>query len=262
MTIIAGYTAAILIGISLGLIGGGGSILTIPVLVYFFGIQPLIATGYSLFIVGSTSLVGAVKNYHKGNVNIKTAIGFSFISTVTVLITRKFLLPVIPDNLFVIAGYTVTKSLMTMLLFALIMIGASIKMITGELKEAIACSTKLQVVKILYSGMGIGLLTGIFGAGGGFLIIPSLIFLFCLPVKQAIGTSLLIIAINNLLGFTGDIFHTTVNWSLLLPVTAAAVAGIFIGTKLGEKIQGERLKKGFGWFVLAMAVLIILKELL
>lgn len=258
----AGYIAAILIGISLGLIGGGGSILTIPVLVYLFGVEPLLATGYSLFIVGSTSLVGAIKNYRKGNVNVKTALLFSLISTITVLVTRKFLLHIIPDELFTISGYMVTKSLMTILLFAVVMMIAAVKMIAGEQpEECPECATKVQPGKLLYSGIGIGLLTGLLGAGGGFLIIPSLIFLFRLSVKQAIGTSLLIIAINNLLGFTGDIFHTTVNWSLLLPVTAVAVAGIFIGSKLGEKIQGEKLKKGFGWFVLVMGIYIIIKEI-
>jgi uncharacterized protein len=258
----AGYIAAILIGISLGLIGGGGSILTIPVLVYLFGVQPLLATGYSLFIVGSTSLVGAIKNYRKGNVNVKTALSFSFISTITVLITRKFLLHIIPDDLFIIARYTVTKSLMTMLLFAVVMMIAAVKMIAKEPPEHCPVyAAKLQPGKIIYSGIGIGLLTGLLGAGGGFLIIPALIFLFRLSVKQAIGTSLLIIAINNLIGFTGDIFHTTVNWNLLLPVTAVAVAGIFIGSKLGEKMQGEKLKKGFGWFVLVMGIYIIIKEI-
>ena len=258
----AGYIAASLIGISLGLIGGGGSILTIPVLVYLFGVQPLLATGYSLFIVGSTSLVGAVKNYRKGNVHIKTAVAFSIISTITVLITRKFLLHIIPDTLFIIAGCAITKSLMTMLLFALVMMIAAIKMITGEQpEENPACSLTHQYRKIIYSGVGIGLLTGLLGAGGGFLIIPALIFLFCLPVKQAIGTSLLIISINNLLGFTGDIFHTTINWGLLLSVTAVAVLGIFIGSKIGEKIHGEKLKKGFGWFVLIMGIYILIKEI-
>lgn len=258
----AGYIAAILIGISLGLIGGGGSILTIPVLVYLFGVEPLVATGYSLFIVGATSLVGSVKNYRNGNVNIKTALAFSLISTITVLITRKFILHIIPDELFTVAGYTITKSLMTMLLFAVVMMIASLKMIAGEQPaECPECATKLQPGKILYSGIGIGLLTGLLGAGGGFLIIPAMIFLFRLSVKQAIGTSLLIIAINNLIGFTGDIFHTTVNWNLLLPVTVVAVAGIFIGSQLGEKIQGEKLKKGFGWFVLVMGIYIIIKEI-
>lgn len=259
---IAGYIASILIGISLGLIGGGGSILTIPVLVYLFGVPPLVATGYSLFIVGSTSLVGAIKNYRAGLVNIKTAIYFSIASTITVLVTRKFLLHHIPDNLFTLGGFLFTKSLLTMVLFAVVMLLAATKMIIA----APPVETNTQNIlpakgKIILIGIGIGLLTGLLGAGGGFLIIPALIFLFKLPVKDAIGTSLMIIAINSLIGFTGDIYHTSVNWPLLLPITAVAVAGIFIGSKLGEKIQGENLKKGFGWFVLAMGIYIIIKEI-
>ena len=149
-----------------------------------------------------------------------------------------------------------------MLLFAVVMMIAAIKMILKEPPEHCPVyAARLQPGKIIYSGIGIGLLTGLLGAGGGFLIIPALIFLFRLSVKQAIGTSLLIIAINNLLGFTGDIFHTTVNWTLLLSVTAVAVAGIFIGSKLGEKMHGEKLKKGFGWFVLIMGIYVIFKEI-
>lgn len=261
MIVAAGYIAAILIGISLGLIGGGGSILTIPVLVYLFGVPPLSATGYSLFIVGCTSMVGAVKNYRSKHVNIKTALAFSAVSTITVLVVRKFLLHIIPDHLFTVGNYIITKSFMTMVLFAMLMIFAAIKMIAGEPpKDCPECATKFQVDKIIFSGLCIGLLTGLLGAGGGFLIIPMLIFLFRLPVKMAIGTSLLIIAINNLLGFTGDVIHTTINWSLLLPITVVAVTGIFIGSKLGEKINGNKLRKGFGWFVIIVGIYIIIKE--
>lgn len=259
---VAGYIASVLIGISLGLIGGGGSILTIPVLVYLFGVQPLVATGYSLFIVGSTSLVGAIKNYRKGFVDIKTALYFSIASTITVLITRKFLLHIIPDNLFSVGGLVITKSLLTMMLFAVVMLFAAVKMIIGKPPEEDKDHLfKPAAGKIIFIGISIGLLTGLLGAGGGFLIIPALIFLFHLPVKEAIGTSLMIISINSLIGFTGDIIHTTVNWGLLLPITAVAVTGIFIGTKLGEKIQGEKLKKGFGWFVLVMGIYILIKEI-
>ena len=260
--IITGYIAAVLIGISLGLIGGGGSILTIPVLVYLFGVQPLTATGYSLFIVGASSLIGAIKNFRKGLVNVPTAVYFSIASAITVLITRKFLLHIIPDQLFTIGSWVITKSLLTMLLFAVVMLIAATKMITAkEPQENAKDISKPHITKIIVTGFGVGLLTGLLGAGGGFLIIPALIFLFHLPVKKAIGTSLMIIAINSLIGFTGDVFHTSINWNLLLPITAVAVTGIFIGTKLGEKIQGEKLKKGFGWFVLIMGVYILIKEI-
>ncbi len=260
--IIAGYIAAVLIGISLGLIGGGGSILTIPVLVYLFGVQPLTATGYSLFIVGVSSSVGAIKNYRKGFVNVPTAVYFSVASVITVLLTRKFLLHIIPEQLFTIGSWVITKSLVTMLLFAAVMIIAATKMINSQEPEACTNSEyKAVFTKIIPAGLGIGLLTGLLGAGGGFLIIPALIFHFHLSVKKAIGTSLMIISINSLIGFAGDVFHTSVNWSLLLPITALAAVGIFIGTKLGERIQGEKLKKGFGWFVLIMGIYILIKEI-
>lgn len=257
----AGYFAASLIGVSLGLIGGGGSILTIPVLVYLFGVQPLVATGYSLFIVGSTSLVGAIRNLRKGMVNMQTAIYFSIISTITVLLTRKFLLHFIPDNLFNIEGFAVTKSLLTMLLFGVVMLAAAFKMIRGKPIIDPHKEGKAPIGKIFVNAIGIGLLTGLLGAGGGFLIIPVLIFSFHLPVREAIGTSLMIIAINNLLGFSGDIFHTDINWPLLLTVTAMAIAGIFAGTALSHKIHGDKLKKGFGWFVLIMGIYIIAREI-
>jgi uncharacterized membrane protein YfcA len=258
----AGYLAASFIGIALGLVGGGGSILTIPVLVYLFGIQPLAATGYSLFIVGSTSLVGAIRNFRKGLVDMQTAIYFSIISTITVLFTRKFLLGIIPDDLFSVGSFAVSKSLLTMLLFAMVMILAAIKMIKGKPIIDPHKESKIPVSKIFINAISIGLLTGLLGAGGGFLIIPVLIFSFHLHVREAIGTSLMIIAINNLIGFTGDVFHTNINWMVLLTVTAMAVAGIFLGTALSHKIHGDKLKKGFGWFVLVMGFCIMLKELL
>ena len=260
---IAGYLASLLIGVSLGLIGGGGSILTIPVLVYLFNIQPTIATGYSLFIVGSSSLAGAYKHYRKGNVNFKAAFYFGISSIITVVSMRKFIVPAIPEKLFTIGHYDVTKSIVIMVLFAVVMIVASMNMIR---KNPVYTNGNddhtIHFGKALVKGIEVGILTGILGAGGGFIIIPVLIFSFHLNMKDAIGTSLLIIAMNSLLGFTGDLFHHSVEWKLLVPVTIIAIAGTFLGRKLGETIPGEKLKKGFGWFVLAMGCYIILHELL
>ncbi len=259
---IAGYFAALLIGISLGLIGGGGSILTIPVLVYLFNIQPTIATGYSLFIVGCSSLAGAWKNYRKGNINFKAAFYFGISSIITVVLIRKFLVPVIPEHLFVSGSFTVTKSLLTMLLFAVVMIIASLNMIRKDIiQQEEEADNPIHLTKALFRGIQVGILTGLLGAGGGFIIIPVLIFSFHLKMKEAIGTSLLIIAMNSLFGFAGDLFHHQFNWSLLLPITAIAITGTFIGRKMGETISGEKLKKGFGWFVLVMGIYIIIHEL-
>lgn len=259
MATIAGYLSAILIGISLGLIGGGGSILTVPVLVYLFGISPAIATSYSLFIVGSSSLVGAYRNYRKGWTDIKTALLFGISSITTVFLTRKFIIPNIPDNLLTLGQLTVTKPTATMVLFAILMVLASSSMIRS--KNVAAGNTRTQsTAKLLLYGIGIGIVTGLLGAGGGFLIIPALVFFVGLDMKKAIGTSLLIIALNSLIGFTGDIGQYDIDWKLLGSVTALAIAGIFIGGYIGKSIPGNKLKKGFGWFVLIMGIYIIIKE--
>lgn len=259
---IAGYLAALLIGISLGLIGGGGSILTIPVLVYLFHIEPTAATGYSLCIVGCSSLAGAYKNYTRKNIHFKAAFYFGITSIITVLLIRKWLLPFIPDHVFSIGLVKVSKSLLLMLLFALVMIIASISMIQKQIQETNEGNdTSIHFTKALFRGIQVGILTGLLGAGGGFIIIPVLIFSFHLNMKQAIGTSLLIIAMNSLSGFFGDLFIQQFNWSILIPITCIAITGTFIGRKLGETIPGEKLKQGFGWFVLIMGIYIILHEL-
>jgi len=260
---IIGYIASILIGISLGLIGGGGSILTVPVLVYLFHVDPVQATAYSLFIVGASSLVGTWPKYKQGFVHLKTAIIFGIPSIISVYATRKFLVPAIPFNLGEYGGLIVTKSLMMMLLFAILMIAASFSMIRSKTsKETVTeGEQKFNYPLILIEGALVGLLTGLVGAGGGFLIIPALVMLSQLPMKQAVGTSLLIIAAKSLIGFTGDLGNSTINWSLLLSVSALAIIGIFIGDKLSKHIDGNQLKKGFGWFVLVMGLYVIVQQL-
>jgi len=204
-----GYFLAALVGLSLGLIGGGGSILTVPILVYIMGIEPVLATSYSLFIVGSTSLIGAISNYRKGFVSLKTAMLFGLSSVTTVYLVRKLIMPRIPTILYRSDDFTLLQSTATMLLFALLMILAAIAMIRNKRKEISISSAKTvpagQYAGLILYGMGIGLVTGFLGAGGGFLLIPALVLIVKLPMKTAVGTSLLIIAINSLIGFTGDI---------------------------------------------------------
>ena len=205
---ILGFFLAALVGISLGLIGGGGSILTVPILVYVMGVNPILATSYSLFIVGSTSMVGAFNNWRKGFVQIKTALLFGISSITTVFITRKFIVPAIPRHILTVGGFELTESILTMILFAILMLVASIAMIkNGSKKEAAQISENLKIKninlpKLLLYGIAIGLATGLLGAGGGFLLIPTLVLLVGLPMKEAVGTSLLIIALNSLIVFT------------------------------------------------------------
>lgn len=259
---ILGYIASILIGLSLGLIGGGGSILTVPLLVYLFKIEPTMATSYSLFIVGSTSLVGAWRNYMKGNVSLKTTLLFGVTSVTTVFLTRKFIIPAIPERITTIGSIVISRDLLTMVLFALLMLMASIKMIKGSKEDAVGTKKSSSIFSLVLYGIGIGLVTGFLGAGGGFLIIPALVFFVGLDMKTAIGTSLAIIALNSLIGFTGDIGTLPIDWVFLLTVSAISVAGIFIGIQLGKKIPGAKLKKGFGWFVLIMGIYILIREII
>ena len=261
---IAGYLAALAIGLSLGLIGGGGSILTVPVLVYLFNIEPVLATAYSLFIVGATSLAGVLPKYREGMVNLRTALIFGIPSIAAVYATRKWIVPAIPETVFQLGGFTMTKPLLLMLLFAVLMTFASISMIRDKKggDSETAGPQNFNYPLIIMEGLVVGTLTGLVGAGGGFLIIPALVLLSRLPMKQAVGTSLLIIAMKSLLGFLGDVSHTSMDWTLLLSVTGLAIIGLFIGNALSRKVNAGTLKKAFGWFVLVMGIYIIVKELL
>jgi uncharacterized membrane protein YfcA len=259
-----GYISSILIGISLGLIGSGGSILTVPVLVYMFGVDAVIATSYSLFIVGFTSAVGSVGYFRKGLVNIKTAVVFGIPSIVAVFLTRAYVVPAIPKEVFSIGDFMVTKSILMLLLFAILMIAASYSMIKknkNTTKEDLG-PQKFNYPVILIEGAIVGLVTGLVGAGGGFLIIPALVLLSKLPMKEAVGTSLVIIAAKSLIGFFGEGGDEVINWTLLAMISAFATAGIFIGIYLSKKIDGAKLKPIFGWFVLLMGIYIIIKETL
>ncbi len=311
---IIGYIGGLLMGISLGLIGGGGSILTVPILVYLFSVNTVLATAYSLFIVGLTSLVGSLSHISQGNIHWRTAFVFGLPSIVGVYLTRLYVVPMIPNTVFQISDFQVTKSLFLLMLFAVIMLLASISMIKNPKKklnkqgqavsdgqeiiltthanhqllskkntfnqtQAIAVaevidSTTQKVASakphsvsynyplILAEGLIVGGVTGLVGAGGGFLIIPALVLLAKLPMKQAIGTSLVIIALKSLIGFTGDLKGSeAMNWEFLLFFSGIAVIGILIGSLLSKKISNETLKPAFGWFVLVMGIYIIVKEL-
>lgn len=259
---ILGYIGALVVGLTLGLLGGGGSILTVPILVYLLGINPVLATAYSLFVVGTTSLVGAIRNMMKGMVDVKVAVVFAIPAFIAVYLTRRYLVPAIPEEIFSIGGFTLTKDLGVMLFFALIMLAASVSMIRGRKEKEVDESAKLKLPLIILEGTLVGVLTGLVGAGGGFLIIPALVLFANLPMKRAVATSLVIIAVKSLIGFLGDVQTLTIDWFFLLTFTGFSVVGIFFGIYLNTFIDGKSLKKGFGWFVLVMAIYIIAKELI
>ena len=260
-----GYVASILIGISLGMIGSGGSILTVPVLVYLMNVNPLLATTSSLFIVGTTSLVGGLRAYAKKMVDFKSVTEFGIPSIFSIFITRHYLLPALPDTMLRIGKMIITKDIFLMVVFALLMMFASFSMIRNHYDEAEHTAEKdrhNRALPLIFLGLGIGVVTGLLGAGGGFLIIPALVLFLKLPMKTAVGTSLLIIAINSLFGFLFSLKQFEYNWTILLLFTILAIAGIFIGSKLADKIPGLLLKKAFGWFILVMGFYIIVKELI
>ena len=330
---ILGYIFALLIGISLGLVGGGGSILTVPVMVYLFGIEPILATAYSLFIVGTSSLVGTFEYIKKGLLDYKTAILFAVPSFISVFVTRKFFLPLLPenvnasfessevkiiiisiviftitllttyfilrsslkmagkgyfkvflllfpaimmvfmmrqffvpslpDNLFTLGSVSISKNTGIMILFSIVMLIASISMVRKKKETVSAPKQRSKIYRgtlITLEGVVVGSVTGLIGAGGGFLIIPALVVLAKLPMKMAVGTSLLIISVKSLIGFLGDLSYQTMDWTFLLSFSGLSIVGIFLGARLSDKIPGDRLKTGFGWFILVMATFILLKQ--
>ncbi len=256
---IIGYIGALLVGFVLGLIGGGGSILTVPILVYLLGFNPILATAYSLFIVGSSSLVGTFQKHKKKLVDFRTGLIFSFPSFLAVYATRRYLVPNLPDIFLDFGDFLVTKEVAIMLFFAIIMLLSSVSMIRKHKKED---NRNIQPYYLTFiQGLVIGTITGLIGAGGGFLYVPALVLWANLPMKKAVGTSLVIITINSLIGFTGDIQNLDIEWTFLLIFSALTITGIIIGGYASKNISSKHLKKGFGYFTLVMACCIIYMEL-
>lgn len=259
---IFGFFSALLIGLILGLIGGGGSILTVPIFVYLLGISPLVATAYSLFVVGTTALVGAISNHKKGMVDVRTGFIFAVPAFIGVYVTRRYLLSLIPEDIFYISSFLVTKDVAIMLFFSILMLAASFFMINGRAEVSNTKLLNYNVPLLTLEGLVVGVLTGFVGAGGGFLIIPALVFFAKLPMKKAIATSLMIISIKSLIGFIGDIQNFEIDWFFLLSFTSISVIGIYLGIYFSKFINENKLKKVFGWFVFLMALFIIIKELI
>ncbi len=261
MTIVFGYISSILMGSVLGLIGAGGSILTVPILVYLFDIHAVHATAYSLFIVGLTAVFGGFQYYRKNLINFKVGFIFAVPAFIGVFAARKFIIPNLPDEIFSISSLVVTKDIFIMLVFSIVMLLAAISMLRDSKDREVEKNKEHNYLLIAIEGLVVGGITGFVGAGGGFLIIPGLVILAGLEMKEAVGTSLMIIAIKSLLGFTGDVMnHSGIDWQFLGIFSFLSIIGIFIGVYAGHYIPGKKLKPMFGWFVLILGAYIIYKE--
>ena len=256
---ILGYVGALFIGLVLGLTGGGGSILTVPILVYLMSINPVTATAYSLFIVGTTSTFGAIQNYRKNLVDIKNGFIFAIPSFIAVYLTRKYIVPEIP-KVIIESPFLITKDTFLMLFFAVIMVFGALSVLKKKSQNTNS-EEKRNLILIGIQTFTIGIIIGLVGAGGGFLIIPSLILFAKLPMRKAVGTSLFIIAMNSLVGFIGDVQNLEIDWLFLLTFSAISVVGIFTGMYLTKYTNESQLKKIFAYFVLVMAAIILLKEM-
>lgn len=257
-----GYLGALLAGLLLGLMGSGGSILSIPIFTYLFHISPITTTAYSLFVVGTTASIATLRSWKKGFIDFRVTLVFGIPAFFAVYIVRKYVLPIIPFELMSFSGFTLTRDTAIMVFFGIIMFLASISMILKKkLSKEEHYIRPINNALIILVGVVIGLLTGIIGIGGGFLIIPALVFILDLPMKKAIATSLFIIALKSLIGFAGEFGNLEINWSFLLGFTGISVIGICIGTYISSYIDGKNLKKYFGWLVLSISVAILYKEL-
>ena len=251
--------AVAIVGLLLGLLGGGGSLLILPILVYMVGLEPVAATSYSLLIVGVAALFGAINYWRQGLVSLPSVVSFGLPSVAGVFFIRLAIMPHMPAVLLS-EPIVITKNGFVMTIFAVIVFGSSYSMIHGRRSESSSHGKASTVMSIL-AGALVGLVTGFVGAGGGFLIVPALLLLLKLPMREAVATSLFVIALKSILGFLGDVLVVEgIQWWLLVKMIAAAVIGIGIGVKLNRRVAADRLKAAFGWFVLAIGVLILVGE--
>ena len=245
-------------GFVLGLLGGGGSILTVPILFYIFGLDAVTSTAYSLIIVGTAAAVGAYRNQKKGNVDFKTGVLFALPALVGVFLARAYIVPAVPEEVVKLGNLRLMKDSFILIVFAMMMLGASYSMIMGRTEVSNEKVSGLPFRSLL--GFGVGLATGFVGAGGGFIIVPVLNRFAGLSIKKAMGTSLLIISINAVVGFSGDLLTLEPDWFFLIKLTSVAILGVLAGTSFNSKFPAKVLKKLFGFFVLALGVVIVCKQ--
>lgn len=241
-----GYALSLLIGVSLGFFGGGGSILTVPLLVYVFGLDPKTAIASSLLVVGSASMSGAVHHWRAGNVDLRTGLLFGAAGMTGAYVGGR-------------VGAFLDGTLL-LLLFACMMVLTSVAMWQGRRARSSGASTQGATVRLVLQGLAVGSFTGLIGAGGGFLIVPALTLWAGLSMHVAVGTSLFVIVLNTMAGFVGYLNHVQVDFELIGAVAVIAIAGSFVGSALATKINPASLRRSFAVFVLAMAAFILVRE--
>ena len=254
--------ASLSIGLILGIIGAGGSILTIPVFVYILKMDPLPSSIYSMFVVGICGLTGGLKSIFNKLVDFKLTILFGIPSIIGVLIARKLIFPSIPLQLLTIGDFILTRNILFMLCFSVLMLISGFRMLmvsSGKYKTPVD-QTGRNPGWLFLQGLLVGVITGLLGIGGGFLIVPALYFWGRVDMKTAIGTTLIIIAMNSLFSFATSYSTAIIDWNILIKFSLGSILGILIGTFLADKIHGYQLKKIFGCFVLTLSVVIMYNQ--
>ncbi|MCO5247822.1 MAG: sulfite exporter TauE/SafE family protein [Chitinophagales bacterium] len=261
MILIIGYILSFLTGAVINLLGGGGSIMTVPILVYLFKVDPYLATSYSMFLVGISSWLATIDNAKKKMIIYKLAIVFAIPDLIVTYVIRKFLLPILPNIFFTYENITVTKQSVIMLIFAGLMIVASVNSLRSKKAPSTVRPIKFNYPLIIVQGMLVGLVTGLVGAGGGFLIIPAFVISSRVPMNIAIYTSSLVIAISTTIGFLGD-FNPELNidWRFLLVYTFITIAGVFAINPFKKKIGNQALRKTFGYMIFVLSLVIFYIE--
>ena len=256
-----GFFFALFIGFSIGLFGGGGSILSVPVLAYLFLLDEKISTAYSLFIVGVTALLGGVKQNFNKNVHWRTALLFGTPSVIGVWCIRKFVIPELPEILFEIGDIAVSRRMGMFGVLIILMFLASYFILNEKVYKKEKTDKKTNYFLVFFEGLIVGAVTGFVGAGGGFLIVPAFVLLINLNMKEAIGTSLVIIALKSIIGFfLGDAMIINIDWNFLILFTSITICGMFFGIYAGKFLNNQSLKRGFGYFVLFMAFFMLYME--
>jgi Predicted permeases len=257
---ILGYFAVLFIGVVLGSIGSGGSMLAIPVLVYLFSMDIETASAYSLFVVGMTSLTGAVVKQKARLLSVQAAVMFGLPSVASTFIARRWIIVSLPQQIMQSGSFSLMKEDFLLALFSILMIASSVVMIINK-RSDMQSSRMSASYHLIPSGFLVGLLAGLVGAGGGFLILPALVFFAGLSFTTAVGTTLIIIACNCLLGFCGDVFNHPIDWYFLLFITALAVLGLLVGSWSNEKLfQASSLQKAFAFFTMALGIFILVQQ--